>query len=450
MNFQNNVFEKYDVQIPRYTSYPTVPHWKNNIKSSDWIVQLNQAFEHSPEWSLYIHIPFCETLCTFCGCTNIITKNHGKEFPYIDLLINELDLYLKNVPQIALSNLTHIHFGGGSPTFLSADNTRILLEGLTQRLKIDHKIFKGSVEVDPRRCKEDHLITYSNFGFNRLSLGVQDFSPQVQKIINRHQTFEQTESIFNTGRKLGFKSINLDLIYGLPLQTLESMSDTISKTLILKPERIALYSYAKVPWIKPQQKLFNDDDLPQGIEKSRLYELARNLLISAGYIDIGMDHFALPTDELALAQKNNSLFRNFMGYVENKSNILLGLGVSSISDCGNVFHQNHKILQDYTDDICRNDFPTFRGHTLSNEDLSNRRKIIELITKFEIILDSDLEVLDAKEYLDDMIKDELVLISNNKLTVTEAGRPFLRNVCSTFDRYFRSTNGTTNLYSKSI
>lgn len=450
MNFQHNIFEKYDVQIPRYTSYPTVPHWKNNLNTKEWITHLNNSFSTYPDWSMYLHIPFCETLCTFCGCTNIITKNHGKEFAYIDLLINELDMYLEKIPNMALSNLTHIHLGGGSPTFLSPENTRILLEKLTKRLKINYNNFKGSVEVDPRRCKTEHLKVYSSFGFNRLSLGVQDFSPLVQKIINRHQTYEQTEKVFNAGRKLGFNSINLDLIYGLPLQTIESMTDTITKTLILNPERIALYSYAKVPWIKPQQKLFSDADLPQGIEKSKLYDVARNLLIKAGYKDIGMDHFALPSDELAIAQKNNSLFRNFMGYVESKSSILLGLGMSSISDCGNAFHQNHKTLQTYTDSVSQNQIPTLKGHILSSEDLTHREKIIKLITQFEIMLDSGAEVEDAKDYLKDMISDGLVLISNQKLEVTTEGRPFLRNVCSLFDYYYRNTKGTTNLYSKSI
>ncbi|NDD90616.1 coproporphyrinogen dehydrogenase, partial [bacterium] len=320
MNF-SLLTQKYDVPAPRYTSYPTVPYWENSPSTEQWVGSIRRTLESSksPGWSLYIHIPFCESLCTFCGCNNSITRNHGVEVPYVEQVLSEWSRYIQEIPELKKAPLKVLHLGGGTPTFLSPQSLQKLLAPIFQST-LREKGFEGSVEVDPRRTTKAHLELLREFGFNRISLGVQDLDPEVQRVIHRNQSLEETLEITRIARDLGYQSVNWDLIYGLPLQTLEKIERTAHATLMARPDRIALYSFALVPWIKPQQRIFKDSDLPVGAEKRALYERARSILMDqGGYREIGMDHFALPTDGLSHSMDSGTLHRNFMGYVDQRT-----------------------------------------------------------------------------------------------------------------------------------
>lgn len=401
-------------------------------------------------WSMYIHIPFCETLCTFCGCNTSITKDHKREEPYLQLLLNELDAYLKAVPEMRNRPLRQLHFGGGSPTFFSASNLKKLVEEIYSRVTIDKESFEGSIEVDPRRTTRDQLVELRQLGFSRVSLGVQDFNPEVQRLINRIQPREMTEQISQESRELGYTSVNFDLIYGLPKQTDESIREMAELTVKLRPDRIALYSFALVPWIKPAQRLFKDEELPVGEEKRRLYEIAREILQNAGYREIGMDHFALPTDALSQAEREGTLHRNFMGYTEHRTDVLLGLGVSSISEAPGCFHQNEKALPIYERRVQAGEVPTLRGHILSEIDRKRREQILQFMTQWEVELESDEQAEDTKKFLESLIKDHLVRVENRKLILTDEGRPFLRNACMALDQRLREKAPQTQVFSQSM
>ncbi len=451
---------KYDVPAPRYTSYPTVPYWERTPTTEEWLSHWAKTLaRENSTWALYLHIPFCETLCTFCGCNTIITKDHKRESPYAELLIKEWQIYLKNLPALSKNPLRQLHLGGGTPTFLAPDVLRNLIERLYENVTLDPK-FDGSVEIDPRRTQREHLKVLRDLKFSRVSLGVQDFDRNVQRLVNRNQTFEQTKESVDWARDLGYTSINFDLIYGLPAQHLDSIRYTIERTVELSPDRIALYSFAKVPWIKPAQRLFKDEDLPVGEEKRQLYELARGLLLDAGYLEIGMDHFAKPTDSLGRAQSEKTLHRNFMGYTELRTDLLLGLGVSSISETPYSFHQNEKSLephkqgeqsfQGYRKRVESGEIPTLRGHVHSAEDLVKREQILNLMTQLKAKWENSAEFQDAKLFLREMEADGLVKINADEITVTEAGTAFLRNACVFFDRRLREHQPQTRIFSQSI
>lgn len=445
-----NLLEKYDQPVPRYTSYPTVPYWADSPTTQEWLGALDEGFA-KPEstWSLYLHIPFCETLCTFCGCNTTITKDHAKGLPYIDSMLKEWTLYRERVGALGQKALRQLHLGGGSPTFLAADELDRLLTPLLESVKWEPGNSEASIEVDPRRTRRDQLATLRKLGFGRISLGVQDFDPEVQRIVNRFQPEEQTRAVTDTARELGYTSVNFDLIYGLPKQKLASFARSVELTVALRPDRIALYSFALVPWIKPAQRLFKDEDLPAPAEKRALYEMARGAFLAAGYREIGMDHFALPSDGLAHAQASGSLHRNFMGYADLRTDVLLGLGVSSISEAPGAFHQNEKVLPIWERKLSEGQIPTHRGHKLSPEDRRQRERILTFMTKGLAPLEPE-EELDAKSYLAPMLDDGLVNVANGKMEITELGRPFLRNACAFFDLRLRRANPTKNLFSKSI
>lgn len=450
MSVTQDLIRKYDVPAPRYTSYPTVPYWNETPTEAQWIESLKSALQPaSSAWSLYLHIPFCETLCTFCGCNTTITKNHKTEIPYVTRLLKERDAYLKRVPDLRSRPLKHLHLGGGTPTFLSEENLENLLtkllDGLTRT-----KDFEGSIEVDPRRTRPEQLQLLRKLGFDRLSLGIQDFDPEVQRLIHRYQTYEQAEAVVNEARKLGFRSLNFDLVYGLPKQSEATISTMVEKTLQLRPDRIALYSFALVPWIKPGQKLFRDEDLPKGEAKRRLYEIARTDLLKEGYVEIGMDHFALPTDSLAKSLTNGNLHRNFMGYGDQPSDVLLGLGVSAISETPTAFAQNEKVLPKYEQLVDKDGLATFRGHRLSTEDIVVRAQILKLMTLGATPLTGAEQEKDLRVFLASMIDDKLVELNSHELKITDAGRPFLRNACLGFDLRFRRAQPQTRIFSSSI
>ncbi len=372
--------DKYNVAAPRYTSYPTMPYWDSaEFDVNKWQASVKLSFLESNTKdgiSLYIHLPFCEDLCTYCGCNTRITKNHAVEVPYIQAVLGEWKMYREVMGTKPV--IREIHLGGGTPTFFSAENLSALIGGLLADATI-HPDAEFGFEAHPGNTKFSHLQTLYDLGFRRLSLGIQDFDPRVQFIINRQQSFEQVLMVTNQARSIGYTSINYDLIYGLPLQTLEGLINTMNMVSGLKPDRIAFYSYAHVPWIKPGQRHFTEQDLPNAEAKVMLYETGRCLLKNYGYHEIGMDHFALPTDTLFTAEQAGTLHRNFMGYTHQHTQLLIGLGVSSISDTGYAFAQNVKVVEDYIRLINNNELPVLKGHILTTEDLIIRNHILNIM-----------------------------------------------------------------------
>ncbi len=450
-----SLIEKYNVPGPRYTSYPTVPFWKNNdLSESQWLETIHQnrmAF-NSNELSLYIHLPFCESLCTFCGCHKRITKNHNVEEPYIDTLIKEWNLYNEQVFHDDY-RIKELHFGGGTPTFFTPDELIRLLQGLFKTDSIDPEKCELSFEAHPGNTSIEHLDKLYRFGFRRLSLGIQDYNEEIQKAIHRIQSFEQVKEVHEAARKMGYTSISHDLVFGLPKQTLEHINFTIDQTLRLMPDRISLYSYAHVPWIKGVgQRGFSEADLPKDEEKRALYETAKLKLEAAGYIEIGMDHFALAHDPLAIALRNKTLHRNFMGYTTQYTDLLIGLGMSAISDSWFGFAQNDKTVESYQETVNSGKIPVFRGHILTKTDLIIRKCILDLMCHFETNINEISDDSVKQKIIDDLSElesDGLVIISKDVVSVPERGIPFVRNICMCFDQYL-SERTTTNLFSKTI
>lgn len=447
---RSDLFAKYDVPMPRYTSYPTVPQWHRTPTLDEWTASLGRAAsEPDASMAVYVHVPFCESLCTFCGCNTVITRDHGREDPYVDLVLQELDAYLAAVPALAATPVRQFHLGGGTPTFLSVEALGRLADGVLARMPARAGAFEGSAEVDPRVTTPAQLEALAARGFRRVSLGVQDIDPEVQRLVNRVQPLTQTARLCSAARALGYESINFDLIYGLPGQTHESMLALIREVLALAPDRLAVYSFARVPWIKPAQRKFRDDQIPAGAEKRALYEVAREALLETGYIEIGMDHFALPHDALARAAHHGGLHRNFMGYTDVRTKTLLGLGVSAISETAEVYHQNEKVITVYEKRVRAGEIPTLRGHVLSPEDRRRRIKIAELMTSFGVHLDSR-EAASAPAALESLLEDGLVQLDGETLTIPAEGRPFLRNAASFFDEYLAREKPAGPTYSSSV
>jgi oxygen-independent coproporphyrinogen-3 oxidase len=443
------LFAKYDVPVPRYTSYPTVPHWAKTPTLAEWADSLNRALA-APDASIaiYVHLPFCESLCTYCGCNTVITKDHGRAAPYIDLVLAELDRYLAIAPGLAGRPIGQVHLGGGTPTFMAPETLGHMLQGISDRLPLREGAFEGSIEVDPRVTTTAHLETLRAHDITRISLGVQDVDPDVQDLVNRHQPVDMTERLCTAARALGYESINFDLIYGLPGQTEASMKRLGDEVVRLAPDRLAVYSFARVPWIKPQQRKFKDDQIPSGAEKRALYETIRTPLDEAGYIEIGLDHFARPNDGLARSAAAGTLHRNFMGYAERKTTIMIGLGVSAISETPDCYHQNDKIITVYDRRVRKNELPTFRGHCLTKDDEKQRATIWRIMTTFHTTLDRE-ELDAAAESLQPLIDDGLVAVDGLELHVLPAGRPFLRNIAACFDAYVQHKPTSGPLYSTS-
>jgi oxygen-independent coproporphyrinogen-3 oxidase len=431
----DQLIEKYRVAAPRYTSYPTVPYWEDSTFDADkWSSTLLSSFEQSSgELSLYIHLPFCESLCTYCGCNTRITKNHSVEIPYIQTVLKEWSLYVAKLHSVP--TVMEIHLGGGTPTFFSPQNLEMLICGILDQSEL-HPEAKFSFEAHPGNTTKEHLTTLFNLGFRRLSLGIQDFDLEVQKIINRIQTVEAVETTTNLAREIGYHSINYDLIYGLPLQTLKGLSATIEEVIRLKPDRIAYYSYAHTPWVRPGQRRYTEAHLPDGELKKGLYEMGRKMLINAGYLEIGMDHFTLRTDSLYQADLEGRLHRNFMGYTEQPSKILIGLGVSAISDCWTGFAQNVKTVEEYMSIVNEGKLPVFKGHILTSTDLVIRKHILDIMCKGSTEWSAEEispELATAISRLKPLVDDGLVMLSDESLQVTTKGKRFLRNICMAFD-----------------
>ena len=450
------LLRKYNVPGPRYTSYPTVPYWTDSPTSEQWMesvsLALAEARIHKIGAALYVHIPFCEALCTYCGCNTRITRNHDVALPYVESVLKEWDLYLDRLGADVL--ISEIHLGGGTPTFLTPYELRRLIEGLLEKVKVTPDS-EFSVEADPRVTTRAHLEVLAQLGFKRLSLGIQDFDPRVQTIVHRVQTEAQVLAVTEVARELGFESINFDLIYGLPLQTNHSVGATVDAVKRLRPDRIAFYGYAHVPWIKPGQRRFTEDDLPNPNQKRSLYEIGRDMLQEAGYHEVGMDHFALESDTLWKAAQDRSLHRNFMGYTTKQVSPLIGLGVSSIGDSWRIFAQNEKLVEAYQERVAKGELPIIRGHILNSEDLILRRHVLNIMTHFQTEwsrADSytpHLEMVPTR--LSEAVLDGLVKLGPHRCEVTEKGRAFLRNICMAFDaRLFRQSPLTSNVFSKTI
>ncbi|GJM29045.1 MAG: coproporphyrinogen-III oxidase [Cyclobacteriaceae bacterium] len=384
--------------------------------------------------SLYIHLPFCESLCTYCGCNTRITVNHNVEFPYISSLLKEWELYYRIFGQDP--KLKEIHLGGGTPTFFSPKNLGLLIGKILKKACIPPNREFG-FEAHPNNTTTEHLQVLYDLGFSRLSLGIQDFDPVVQKTINRIQSFEVVRTVTDNARKIGYSSINFDLIYGLPRQTKKSIESTIEKVAQLMPDRIAFYSYAHVPWKKPGQRMFTKLHLPQHEEKRAIYELGKQMLQSLGYVEIGLDHFALKSDDLFRSAVNGTLHRNFMGYTTSKTKLVVGLGVSAIGDTESAYGQNEKQVEKYKKIIADGELPIYKGHVLNPEEKIMRKHILNLMCKLKTSWHEDQYYLphlrNVDKYLKEHIKDGIVTLSHKEIEITEKGRAFIRNVCMAID-----------------
>jgi oxygen-independent coproporphyrinogen-3 oxidase len=451
-----NLVQKYNIPGPRYTSYPTVPYWNlDTFSGRQWRNTLIKNFNESNAEegiSLYIHLPFCESLCTFCGCHKRITKRHEVESPYISDVLREWKLYcdlFETKPRIK-----ELHLGGGTPTFFSPENLTRLINGIF-RSATHAENYEFSFEGHPNNTTKEHLKALYDVGFRRVSYGVQDYNKKVQLAIHRLQPFENVKNVTQWAREIGYTSVGHDIIFGLPFQTKEDVVQTILKTKELMPDRLAFYSYAHVPWLKGNgQRGYKDTDLPTAEEKREQYELGKSLLAEVGYSEIGMDHFSLKTDSLYKAMENGTLHRNFMGYTASKTRVMVGLGISSISDSWDSFAQNVKSLEEYSHLVESNIIPIYRGHILTDEDRVIRKHILNLMCKFRTTWKNENERFDeldaVKNKLKEMAVDGLVEIDSTSISVTEKGRPFVRNVCMAFDLFLHRKAPNTRLFSMTI
>lgn len=451
-----SLVQKYNIPGPRYTSYPTVPYWDlNSFSGKKWEESVAHSFKatNSKEgMSLYIHLPFCESMCTFCGCHKRITKRHDVELPYVHAILKEWKLYRNLFSEKAM--IKELHLGGGTPTFFSPENLKKLIMGI---FRYAHKAENAelSFEGHPNNTTRAHLQVLYDVGFRRVSYGVQDYNLRVQKAIHRVQPFENVKRVTDWAREIGYTSVGHDIIFGLPHQTLKHVEETILKTKELQPDRLAFYSYAHVPWMKGNgQRGYKDSDLPSADEKRQQYEKGKALLIDVGYHEIGMDHFALESDTLYQSMEAGKLHRNFMGYTASKTSLMVGLGASSISDSWYGFAQNVKSLEEYQHLVENDIIPIFRGHILNKEDQIVRRHILNLMCNFETSWDTHRGYLSEMDSIQDslaeMSADGLIVMREGHLKITSKGKPFVRNICMAFDLRLQRKAPETKLFSMTV
>ena len=449
-----DLVRKYNVPGPRYTSYPPATHFSDQVSHDDIIEGIRANNRTARDLSLYVHLPFCYSLCWYCGCTTVITPQQAQSATYLKYLDREMEL---------MSDLLHpdrrvvqLHFGGGTPTFLLPDEIRALGALIHRRFQLDPDIEAG-VEIDPRRLTRDHLVALHEVGFNRASMGVQDHDAVVQKAVHRIQPFEQSQAAVNWAREVGFRSVNIDLIYGLPHQTPQSFERTLDEVLTLEPDRFAVFNYAYVPWIKPAQKIIKESTLPSAATKLQLLKLTIEKLTGSGYVYIGMDHFARADDELALAQKRKTLQRNFQGYSTRGGADIYAFGMSSISQTENLYWQNHKDLPEYYGRLDDGRLPLAKGFFLSDDDRQRRIIIMRLMCDFSLdypqmsaLLGLDFEAQFAPELasLADLEADGLLRRSASGFVVTDLGRLFIRNIAMRFDAHLPKE--TERRYSRTV
>lgn len=441
------ILKKYDRPGPRYTSYPTAPIWKDDFTATDYRDALDRSNLTTPvkPLSLYFHLPFCDTLCYFCGCSTIISRDKAKTADYIDILGEEIASLGRVVPRSR--KVVQLHFGGGTPSNLTPAQNRLLFSRINRWFDVDYANGEISIEIDPRHASDEYLETIREIGVNRISMGVQDFDPLVQKAVNRIQPIELTERVYRKCRDLGFHSINIDLIYGLPLQTVEGFDRTLDEIVRLSPDRLAIFNYAHVPWLKKHMVLIRESDLPRPEVKFELMTLIGERLGTAGYVYIGMDHFAKPDDELTIAQKSKTLYRNFQGYTTKAQADLIGMGVTSISMVGDIYAQNVKSLPDYQTQVLGGKLPIHRGYRLSKDDLIRRMVITRIMCDLEVerkhSLDpygEDFDRYFARELkeLEEFAADGLLFMHPDRIVLTPLGRVFMRNISMVFDTYIRN------------
>jgi oxygen-independent coproporphyrinogen-3 oxidase len=456
LEVSDEILERYNRPGPRYTSYPTAPVWQDNFGAADFEEVCRAADSEGRPVSLYQHLPFCESLCLFCACNVVISKDKTGAAAYLDTLKREIEHVAQRVSKSR--RVIQFHWGGGTPTYYSPAQLEDLFGFTRERFSIAPDAEIG-VEVDPRVTTREHLETLRRLGFNRLSMGVQDFTPEVQKAVHRIQGYELTRDLVAAARRLGFDSINVDLIYGLPLQTAETFGQTVDKIIEIAPDRIAMFSYAHVPWLKKQQGSFATR-LPEGMEKFRIFRTGLERFLAAGYQYIGMDHFARPGDELALAQRNRTLHRNFQGYTTKAGADLYGMGVSAISGVGNAYAQNEREAGRYAAAVIARGVGTMRGYRLTPEDCL-RRAVISRLLCHTVVRKDEIErefSLRFDEYFRPEMErlavcaaDGLVRLGTNEVEVIGLGRIFIRNVAMIFDPYLEQQRlAERPLFSKTL
>lgn len=443
--FDEELIKRYDKSGPRYTSYPTAVQFHDGFDEEAYKAQAQATNASGNPLSLYFHIPFCDTVCFYCGCNKVATKDRSKSSPYLERVCNEIAM------QAALYDdnrtVDQLHWGGGTPTFLNHDEMTRLMDTTRQHFKLhDDDTGEYSIEIDPREVQHDTIALLRKLGFNRMSLGVQDFDPVVQKAVNRIQSDEQTYSALQAARDSGFKSISLDLIYGLPFQSVESFGKTLDRVIEISPDRLSVFNYAHLPDLFPPQRRINADDLPVPQMKLDILQMTIEKLTAAGYLYIGMDHFAKPDDELAVAQRDRTLYRNFQGYSTHSDCDLIGLGSTSIAQVGDCYAQNMKTLDEYYERIDAGRLAVFRGVELDADDKLRRQVITNLICHF-ILHKSEIEQafnITFNDYfanelgdLKAMEGDGLVKLYDDRIEVMPVGKLLIRNICMVFDRYLR-------------
>ena len=442
MKVDLDLIRKYNVPGPRYTSYPPATHFTDEVDKDALMESIRKYTESQRDLSLYYHLPFCESLCWFCGCTTVITKDHSRSENYLNHIDREMDLMREHLNPDR--KVVQVHLGGGTPTFLKPDELRRLGNHIRERFQFGERVEAGA-EIDPRRITRDTIQALKDAGFNRASMGVQDHNPEVQKAIHRIQPYEMTKQAIDWLRECDFESLNVDLIYGLPYQTVDSFEKTLEDTLKLQPDRLAVFSYAHVPWIKPAQKILQERmELPSPETKLELLKLTIEKLTSEGYVYIGMDHFAKEDDELTVAQRTKTLQRNFQGYSTKEGVDIYAFGMSSISQSQDAYWQNLKELPDYCASVDEGKLPIQRGYILTEDDHLRRRTIMRLMCDLELdyanmseLLGLDFGSTYAQELdsLKNMEEDGLIHKSATGLTVTELGRLLIRNIAMQFDGY---------------
>lgn len=440
--------KKLDIPGPRYTSYPTAPEWTPDVNADTYRQKLAAFGKSDKTLSLYIHIPFCQSLCTFCGCNVIIRKQEDKYGDeYLEYVFKEIDLIRKAIG--SKKTIRQFHLGGGTPTYLTESQLELLFKKVADNFKIDYE-GEVAIEIDPRTIDDSKVKKLKTLGFNRVSMGIQDFNPDVQEQVNRRQPFDIVKKFYDGCRELRFASINCDLIYGLPGQTPDNFKDTIEKIVTLKPDRIALYSFAYVPWLKKHQSKIESSALPTTDQKLDIFLNSRQQLLAGGYQAIAMDHFALKSDEMATAFNDGALYRNFMGYTVKPADEYIGVGITAIGFLENTFIQNHKTLKDYFGALKKGELPVERGRILLRDDQIRQWTINSLMCRFHV----DKEEFKKKfsESFDDYflfetphiakcIAEGLLISHGDTLETTELGKIFIRNVCMGFDWYLRQAGG---------
>ncbi len=443
--WDEDLIRRYDLSGPRYTSYPTAPQFNEQFSFSDWqSAMLRSNTRHNP-LSLYFHIPFCDTVCYYCGCNKIITANKQHATPYLEALHKEIIMQAEYVDK---SRPVHqLHWGGGTPTYINDQQMSELMTVTRQHFNLlTDDSGEYSIEIHPQSVTPARMQHIRSLGFNRVSLGIQDFNPEVQTAVNRFNSKEEVEALINSSRKLGFHSISVDLIYGLPKQTIKSFTATLDSVIELRPDRLSLFNYAHMPHIFKVQKQINVSDLPEPQEKLHMFHNSIDQLLAAGYVYIGMDHFALPTDDLSIAQQQGKLQRNFQGYATHGNCDLLAFGVSAINSLDNVFAQNHKDSTSYIKAINDNRLPLNKGLTLNRDDLIRRSVINQLICHFTLdfsAIEKSWGIVFTTYFADelmafhDLVADGLVSINADKIQISNTGRLLIRRICMVFDAYLQ-------------